>query len=93
MTKRVISHVTVGVNDVTRAVDFYDRVLITLDIEKRWQGDVVVGYGPGSKEGIDPFWINRPLNGQAASVGNGSNACNMRDLDGHKIAAVCHDHA
>ena len=133
MTKRVISHVILGIKDVAQAVDFYDRVLNTLEIEKRWQGDVGAGYGLGGKEGIDTFWINKPLDGQAASAGNGTNvcfvapsrdavdrfydlalslgasdegapgirhevhdnfyACYIRDLDGHKIVAACHEPA
>jgi len=126
----LLSHVILGVNDVQRAASFYDAVLGVLGYERRWIGESGAGYGTESELGIDTFWLNRPLDGRPASVGNGTNvaflapsrqavrgfyeramalggtsegepgireeahpnfyAAYVRDLDQHKIVAVCH---
>ncbi len=119
-----------GVNDVQRAVGFYDAVLGVLGYKRRWIAESGAGYGTESELGIDTFWLNRPLDGRPANVGNGTNvaflapsrqavrdfyekamalggtsegepgireeahpnfyAAYVRDLDQHKIVAVCH---
>jgi catechol 2,3-dioxygenase-like lactoylglutathione lyase family enzyme len=131
MKQQVLSHVIVGTNDAARAMKFYDEVLGILGHERRWQGDGGAGYGKGDERGVDTFWITKPLDGEPATVGNGSNvcfvastrdavdafhkaaikmggadegapgiraevhdnfyACYVRDPDGNKIVAACHD--
>ncbi len=126
-----ISHVILGSNDLSNAINFYDRVLATIGQERRWQGEAGAGYGTDNEQGIDTFWITRPLDGQPATAGNGTNvcfvapsrnavddfyrvaidlggidegspgirsevheafyACYVRDLDGNKIVAACHN--
>lgn len=136
MTKSIrplLSHVILGTNKPTEAIDFYDQVLGVLGHERRWVSETGAGYGVGSEDGIDTLWIGQPLNGEPATVGNGSNvcliaptrnaveafyqlalelggidegapgireevhknfyACYVRDLDGNKIVAACHDEA
>lgn len=64
----MFSHVMVGVNDLEAAKRFYDAVLGTL------------GFGPGManrnryfyRSRTGSFAISTPLNGDAASPGNGS---------------------
>ena len=125
------SHVTLGVNDIERAVKFYDAVLGTLgqkrfDLEESW-----AGYGEFGGVGIGTLWILKPANGQPATSGNGTNvallaptrasveafhaaalenggvdegkpgvrtevhenfyAAYVRDPDGNKLLAVCHE--
>ncbi len=127
----VLSHVILGINDVTRATEFYDAVLRILGYERRWTGDTGAGYGTHDDLGIDTFWLTKPIDGNSATVGNGTNvafvarsrkvvrdfyekaiamgatsegapgireeahpnfyAAYIRDLDGHKIVAVCHE--
>jgi catechol 2,3-dioxygenase-like lactoylglutathione lyase family enzyme len=124
----ILSHMTVGVSDIGRAVAFYDAVLGELGIARGKSGDGFAGWGSPHESG---FFITRPLDGQPASVGNGVSvsflvpsrdavdrfyakalalgavdegrpgvrphyhanyyAAYLRDLDGNKIAAVCHD--
>ncbi len=126
----MLSHVILGVNDVGRAVEFYDALLGVLGHERRWIGDTGAGYGTHDQLGINTFWLTKPIDGQRATVGNGTNvafvapsrkavrafyekalalggksegepgirdeahdnfyAAYIRDLDGHKIVAVCH---
>jgi len=64
----IISHVSIGTNDFEKALAFYDRVLATVGCRRLMQHDEAVAYGRVYPE----FWVNPPLDGQAASVGNGS---------------------
>jgi catechol 2,3-dioxygenase-like lactoylglutathione lyase family enzyme len=73
--KQLLSHIIVGTNDVKKAVSFYDQILAVLGHERRWKGDSGAGYGKGDERGIDTFWVNKPLNGELATVGNGTNVC------------------
>lgn len=126
----MLSHVILGINDIERAVEFYDAVLGILGYERRFLAETGAGYGMNDELGIDTFWLTKPIDGQPASVGNGTNvafvapsrsavrefyekavamgatsegepgireeahpnffAAYVRDLDGNKIVAVCH---
>ncbi len=66
----MFSHVTIGTNNLTRAVAFYDAVLALLGIERvpskypnwaAWQSTSEAG----------KFWVGQPFNGLPASQGNG----------------------
>ena len=57
----MLSHVILGVNDVERAVQFYDVVLGVLGHERRWIGDTGAGYGTHDPLGIDTFWVTKPI--------------------------------
>ena len=66
----MFSHVTIGTNDLPRAVAFYDAVLAPLGIER------VPGKYPGWAAWQRPgeagkLWVGRPFDGQPASLGNG----------------------
>jgi len=127
----MLSHVILGVNDVAKAVEFYDGVLGTIGIERRFFAESAAGYGTHDELGVDTFWLTKPIDGRSATVGNGTNvafvapsrqavrdfhdrglelggtsdgepgireeahpnfyAAYLRDLDGNKIVAVCHE--
>ena len=68
-----IDHVSVGVTNVRRSKAFYDAALTPLGMAPVYpveiNGQLVgVGYGQAGKPS---FWIQLPINGQAASMGNG----------------------
>lgn len=68
-----IDHVSVGVTNVRRAKVFYDAALAPLGMTAIYpvemNGQLVgVGYGVGAKPS---FWIQLPINGQQATMGNG----------------------
>jgi catechol 2,3-dioxygenase-like lactoylglutathione lyase family enzyme len=68
-----IDHVSVGVSNVTRSKAFYDAALAPLGMAPVYpveiNGQLVgVGYGVDQKPS---FWIQLPINGQQASMGNG----------------------
>lgn len=70
----ILSHVSLGVNDVGRARKFYDAVLATLQIRclVEFEGG---GYGREFPE----FWIGAPHDGRPASPGNGVHICFAAD--------------
>ncbi len=123
----ILSHLTLGVNNVADAIAFYDAVLGELGIKRERSG---VGYAGWGREGDGGFYVTRPFDRTAASAGNGVSvsflapsraavdrfwckavelggkdegepglrphyhasyyAAYVRDLDGNKIAALCH---
>jgi catechol 2,3-dioxygenase-like lactoylglutathione lyase family enzyme len=64
----ILSHVSLGTNDLQRSSAFYDRALAPLGIRRvvTIAGDAIA-YGKQHPE----FWIAIPHNDQLATVGNG----------------------
>jgi catechol 2,3-dioxygenase-like lactoylglutathione lyase family enzyme len=91
-----IDHVSVGVTNMKRAKAFYDATLAPLGMAPVYpveiQGQLVgVGYGAPNKPS---FWIQLPINGQAASMGNGVHIAFRADkreaVDAFFLAALEH---
>ena len=64
----IISHISIGTNHYDRAVAFYDSVLSTLGCKQLMQYPGATAYGREFPE----FWVQTPIDGRPASVGNGS---------------------
>lgn len=64
----ILSHVSIGTDDLERALAFYDRVLPTLGCRRIVEHPGAVAYGKRFPE----FWVQRPFDGRPASVGNGT---------------------
>jgi len=64
----IVSHISIGTNDFEGAVVFYDKVLSTLGCKQVMQHPGAVAYGREFPE----FWVQTPINGLPATVGNGS---------------------
>lgn len=64
----IISHISIGTNDFERSVEFYDKVLPTLGCQRMMEHSGAVAYGKQFPE----FWIHIPIDGQSATVGNGT---------------------
>ncbi|MCU7918422.1 MAG: VOC family protein [Candidatus Thiodiazotropha sp. (ex Dulcina madagascariensis)] len=64
----IISHLSVGTNDFERAVAFYDKVLLTLGCKQLMKYPGAAAYGREYPE----FWVQIPIDGKPATVGNGS---------------------
>ncbi len=64
----IVSHISVGTNDFDRAVTFYDRVLPVLGARRVMQHPGAVAWGRDAPE----FWVQTPIDGRPASVGNGT---------------------
>lgn len=80
----MIHHVSVGSNDLARAKAFYDALMPELGLRLIKQSDRILAYG--LTEVI--FSIERPLDGQRASSGNGTHVAFHA---GHRNAVdACH---
>ena len=65
----MLHHVSIGVADVTRAAQFYDRILQELGYKRVLE---VLPYGIGYGDKQPSFWVQLPHNQQPAAVGNGA---------------------
>lgn len=65
----VLSHVSLGTNRFAEAVDFYDKVLATLDIRRVL--DVSEHQAMAYGRAFPEFWIQTPHDGQPAQTANG----------------------
>lgn len=64
----IMSHVSIGTNRFDEAVAFYDEVLATIGAVRIMEHPGAVAYGRQYPE----FWVQTPIDGQPASVGNGA---------------------
>ncbi len=64
----ILSHVSIGTNRFAQAVAFYDAVLPTLGCKRMMEHPGAVAYGKIYPE----FWVQTPIDGQPATVGNGT---------------------
>ena len=65
----MIGYVTLGTNDLDAAVSFYDELLGSIGAARILEGDNFVAWGTGpSAPGLA---VNRPFDGEPASIGNG----------------------
>lgn len=89
----MFSYITIGINDLPRAIHFYDAVLATLGIERLVTVEREAGYGVLG-DARCRFWITHPFDGRSASVGNGSmpafEAENRAAVDAFHVAALAH---
>ncbi len=84
-----IAHVSLGTNQVDRALAFYDAVLPTLGLsQKVLMPDVGAAYGRLEAE----FWVHLPLDERPATIGNGVHvafrAHNPAEVDAFYRAAL-----
>lgn len=125
----MISHLSLGVSDLTRSIAFYDAALEPLGYVRLWVNAKGAGYGPAGQRD-EPFAIvqagelARPAGagshvaltavdrgavdgfhaaalragaadeggpGLRPHYGEGYYAAFVRDPDGHKLEAVCHE--
>ena len=84
----IISHMSVGTNDFDAATAFYDQVLATLKCKRIMEHPDAVAYGKQYPE----FWVQAPLDGKPASVGNGTHfgfiASSQQEVDEFYRAAL-----
>lgn len=71
----ILSHVSVGTRDFDRAVAFYDQVLTTLGCRRVMSHPGAVAYGKQYPE----FWVQTPIDGAPATVGNGTHISFIAD--------------
>ena len=65
----MIGYVTLGTNDLDRAVGFYEQLLSLLDCKRNFESDNAIGWGgPNGEPGVA---VTQPHDKQPATVGNG----------------------
>jgi catechol 2,3-dioxygenase-like lactoylglutathione lyase family enzyme len=67
----MLLYVTVGTNNLQRALEFYDPVLKTLCFERRVLKGDEIGYA-APDDSRCRFWVVYPYDKQEATIGNGS---------------------
>jgi len=73
----MISHVTIGTNDLARARAFYDAALAPLGLVCRYAGPGALGYGPPRGRlrpdgaSVMQLWVMTPFDRAPATPGNG----------------------
>lgn len=66
----MLAYSTVGVNDMTRAVTFYDAAFAPLGATRFTTSDTWTGYGRRGE--TSRFFLTRPFNRAPATAGNGA---------------------
>ena len=88
----MIAYSTVGVNDMARAIAFYDAVFAPLGATRDTTGDTWTGYVRAGDRGR--FFLTRPFNRAPASGGNGTMLAFLADsraaVDAFHAAALAH---
>ena len=64
----LISHVSLGVDDLEAAGEFYDTLLAAIGARRLYTMDAAVAWGRKYPE----FWVGLPIDGKPAGVGNGT---------------------
>jgi catechol 2,3-dioxygenase-like lactoylglutathione lyase family enzyme len=59
-----------GTNDLARAGRFYDAVLAVVGLNRSFENEREIGYGPAG--GDRCLWILKPFDGRPATWGNGT---------------------
>jgi catechol 2,3-dioxygenase-like lactoylglutathione lyase family enzyme len=84
----IMSHVSIGTNNVERSLAFYDRVLGALGASRIMEHPGAIAYGKSFPE----FWVQIPYDGKPASTGNGVHfgflANSKADVDAFYQAAI-----
>ena len=84
----ILSHISIGTSHFDEAVTFYDQVLETLGCKRVLEFPGAIAYGKAYPE----FWVQTPIDGQAAAVANGSHigffAADKAAVDNFYQAAV-----
>ncbi|TJZ69789.1 VOC family protein [Chitiniphilus eburneus] len=86
----IMSHVSIGTNRYTEAIAFYDAVMPTIGARRILEvpGVEAVAYGKQFPE----FWVQSPIDGQPANVGNGTHfgfiAPSQQSVDDFYAAAI-----
>jgi catechol 2,3-dioxygenase-like lactoylglutathione lyase family enzyme len=68
----MIDYVTLGTNNLQRAMAFYDAVLPTLGHARLSEYGGWAGYGRNGKKEPPVLWLCTPFNGETATTGNGT---------------------
>jgi len=66
----MIGYVTLGTNDLPRAVAFYDALFATIGAKRAWESERSTAWGTSAD--APALCLIKPFDGQPATVGNGT---------------------
>lgn len=67
----MLLYVTIGTNDLARAISFYDAALAPLGLKRQRMDEVEAGYGADGDVRCR-LWVTKPFDQKPATRGNGS---------------------
>ena len=68
----MISFVMVGTNNLDKAINFYDTLLNTIELQRVVTNEKYAGYAPKNKPDEVEFYVTNPVNKEKATFGNGT---------------------
>lgn len=66
----MIGYVTLGTNDLARAVAFYDALFATIGAKRQWESERSTAWGTSAE--APALGVIKPFDGEPATVGNGT---------------------
>ena len=79
----MISFVMVGTNNLDKAIDFYDTLLNTIELQRVVTNKKYAGFASKEKPAEVEFYVTNPVNNEKANFGNGTQISflvNSKDL-------------
>ena len=79
----MIGFVMVGTNNLDKAINFYDTLLNTIDLQRVVANEKYAGYALKDKPDEVEFYVTNPVNKEKATFGNGTQISflvNSKDL-------------
>ena len=77
----MIGYITLGTNDLSKSVAFYDTLLGELGMKRFMESETFVAWSKTGKDAA--FSVTKPHDGKAASVGNGVMIALLADSPEH----------
>ena len=68
----MIGFVMVGTNNLDKAINFYDKLLNTIDLQRVVTNEKYAGYALKDKPDDVEFYVTNPVNKEKATFGNGT---------------------
>jgi catechol 2,3-dioxygenase-like lactoylglutathione lyase family enzyme len=68
----MIGFVMVGTNNLDKAINFYDTLLNTIELQRVVTNEKYAGYASKNKPDEVEFYVTNPVNKEKASFGNGT---------------------
>ena len=68
----MIGFVMVGTNNLDKAINFYDTLLNTIELQRIVTNEKYAGYGLINKPDKVEFYVTNPVNKEKATFGNGT---------------------
>ena len=68
----MIGFIMIGTNNLQKAINFYDELLLTIDLKRVVTNEKYAGYSSKEKPDDIEFYVTNPVNKQKATFGNGT---------------------